>query len=116
MTDRLTELADLGVAIWLDDLSRERLESGNLADLVKESGVVGVTTNPTIFESSVSRGPRRFVIESTAPIASTPASCSASAPGPMTHQGIPVSGRPPACSAERKNVPWMIPDTTMCVV
>ena len=35
MTDRLKALADAGVSIWLDDLSRERLETGNLADLVK---------------------------------------------------------------------------------
>jgi transaldolase len=56
VTDRLTELADAGVAIWLDDLSRERIESGNLADLVKESGVVGVTTNPTIFAGALADG------------------------------------------------------------
>lgn len=56
MTDRLTELADAGVAIWLDDLSRERIESGNLADLVEGSGVVGVTTNPTIFAGALADG------------------------------------------------------------
>ena len=39
----LTDLADAGVSIWLDDLSRERLESGNLADLIETKGVVGVT-------------------------------------------------------------------------
>ena len=49
MTDRLKQLSDAGVSIWLDDLSRERLETGNLADLVEEQHVVGVTTNPTIF-------------------------------------------------------------------
>ncbi|HYQ32608.1 MAG TPA: transaldolase family protein, partial [Lapillicoccus sp.] len=49
MSDRLKALADAGVSIWLDDLSRERIETGNLADLVKEKSVVGVTTNPTIF-------------------------------------------------------------------
>ena len=49
MSDRLQALADAGVSIWLDDLSRERIETGNLADLVKEKHVVGVTTNPTIF-------------------------------------------------------------------
>ena len=48
MSDRLQALADAGVSIWLDDLSRERIESGNLADLVKDKNVVGVTTNPTI--------------------------------------------------------------------
>ena len=52
----LTALADAGVAIWLDDLSRERIETGNLADLVKNSGVVGVTTNPTIFAAALSDG------------------------------------------------------------
>jgi transaldolase len=56
MNERLTALADAGVAIWLDDLSRERIESGNLADLVKDSGVVGVTTNPTIFAAALSDG------------------------------------------------------------
>lgn len=48
MTNRLRALADQGVSIWLDDLSRERIESGNLADLIETSSVVGVTTNPTI--------------------------------------------------------------------
>ncbi|WP_034623560.1 transaldolase [Cellulomonas sp. URHE0023] len=52
----LARLADAGVAIWLDDLSRERLRSGNLADLVADSGVVGVTTNPSIFASALSKG------------------------------------------------------------
>ena len=36
MTDRLKALADAGVSIWLDDLSRERIETGNLAELVAE--------------------------------------------------------------------------------
>jgi transaldolase len=58
MSERLTALADAGVSIWLDDLSRERIESGNLADLVKESSVVGVTTNPTIFASALADGER----------------------------------------------------------
>ena len=56
--DRLQALADAGVSIWLDDLSRERIETGNLADLVKESNVVGVTTNPTIFAGAISDGER----------------------------------------------------------
>jgi len=43
------------VAVWLDDLSRERLRSGSLAALV-ERGVVGVTTNPTIFAAAISQG------------------------------------------------------------
>lgn len=58
MTDRLKALADAGVSIWLDDLSRERIETGNLAELVKSSSVVGVTTNPTIFASAISNGER----------------------------------------------------------
>jgi transaldolase len=58
MSDRLKALADAGVSIWLDDLSRERIESGNLADLVKNSSVVGVTTNPTIFAAALAEGER----------------------------------------------------------
>jgi transaldolase len=58
MSERLTALADAGVSIWLDDLSRERIETGNLADLVKESSVVGVTTNPTIFAGALADGER----------------------------------------------------------
>lgn len=58
MSDRLKALADAGVSIWLDDLSRERIETGNLADLVKEKSVVGVTTNPTIFASAIANGER----------------------------------------------------------
>jgi len=56
VTERLTKLAEAGVAIWLDDLSRERIESGNLADLVKDYGIVGVTTNPTIFAGALAHG------------------------------------------------------------
>jgi transaldolase len=58
MSDRLQALSDAGVSIWLDDLSRERIESGNLADLVKDRNVVGVTTNPTIFASAIADGER----------------------------------------------------------
>ena len=58
MTERLKALADAGVSIWLDDLSRERVETGNMADLVKNNYVVGVTTNPTIFASALSDGER----------------------------------------------------------
>jgi transaldolase len=56
MSERLKALADAGVSIWLDDLSRERLNTSNLADLVADSSVVGVTTNPTIFASALSKG------------------------------------------------------------
>lgn len=58
MSDRLKKLAEAGVSIWLDDLSRERLESGNLADLVTNSSVVGVTTNPSIFAAALANGER----------------------------------------------------------
>ena len=58
MSERLTALAEAGVSIWLDDLSRERIETGNLAELVKNSSVVGVTTNPTIFATALSDGER----------------------------------------------------------
>jgi transaldolase len=54
MSEHLKKLADAGVSIWLDDLSRERLETGNLAELVREKHVVGVTTNPTIFQKAIS--------------------------------------------------------------
>ena len=58
MSERLKALSDAGVSIWLDDLSRERLETGNLADLVKNSSVVGVTTNPSIFAAALKDGER----------------------------------------------------------
>ena len=54
--DNLQALSDAGVSIWLDDLSRDRLDSGNLAELVKVRNVVGVTTNPTIFQMALSQG------------------------------------------------------------
>ncbi len=56
MTDALQRLSDEGVAIWLDDLSRKRITSGNLAELIDASHVVGVTTNPTIFQKAISGG------------------------------------------------------------
>ena len=56
MSERLKALADAGVSIWLDDLSRDRLTSNNLADLVANSSVTGVTTNPTIFAGALSKG------------------------------------------------------------
>jgi len=59
MIEQNTNLAALsaaGVAVWLDDLSRERLRSGNLAELIATKSVVGVTTNPTIFASAVANG------------------------------------------------------------
>ena len=58
MSDALARLADEGVSVWLDDLSRELIESGDLATLVRDSHVVGVTTNPTIFASALAKGDR----------------------------------------------------------
>jgi len=49
-------LAEAGVSIWLDDLSRERIESGNLQELIESKGVVGVTTNPSIFQAALAQG------------------------------------------------------------
>ena len=56
MTDPLADLSAAGVSIWLDDLSRERLRSGGLAELVRSKHVVGVTTNPSIFQKALSNG------------------------------------------------------------
>jgi transaldolase len=50
----LTALAEAGVSIWLDDLSRERLTSGSLAELIAHDQVSGVTTNPSIFAKAIS--------------------------------------------------------------
>ncbi|MDJ0350821.1 transaldolase [Cryobacterium sp. PH29-G1] len=52
----LAQLSAAGVSIWLDDLSRERINSGGLQDLIKNSNVVGVTTNPTIFAGALAKG------------------------------------------------------------
>ncbi len=52
----LEQLAAAGVAVWLDDISRERLTTHNLADLIRDRHVVGVTSNPTIFAHALSHG------------------------------------------------------------
>lgn len=52
---QLQQLSEQGVAVWLDDLSRDRLQSGGLAKLIAEKSVVGVTTNPSIFEAAISK-------------------------------------------------------------
>jgi len=52
----LAELSAAGVSVWLDDLSRERLRTGNLAELAETKSVVGVTTNPTIFAGALAKG------------------------------------------------------------
>ena len=54
MADNLRALTEAGVAVWLDDLSRARLVSGSLAQLARDCHVVGVTSNPTIFQKALS--------------------------------------------------------------
>jgi transaldolase len=56
MTDALAELSAAGVSVWLDDISRDRLVTGNLARLIAERHVVGVTSNPTIFAKAMEKG------------------------------------------------------------
>ena len=56
--DPLGDLTTAGVAVWLDDLSRELLADGGLQSIVADRHVVGVTTNPTIFAAALSRGDR----------------------------------------------------------
>lgn len=52
----LAALSAAGVSVWLDDLSRERLQSGNLQELIDTRSVVGVTTNPSIFQKALAEG------------------------------------------------------------
>jgi len=52
----LADLAAAGVSIWLDDLSRGRLASGGLAELIRDHHVTGVTTNPSIFQAAITAG------------------------------------------------------------
>ncbi|MCA2222295.1 transaldolase [Nonomuraea aurantiaca] len=56
MSENLKKLSAQGVSIWLDDISRERLRTGNLEQLIREKNVVGVTSNPTIFAGALSKG------------------------------------------------------------
>ena len=53
---RLHELSEHGVSVWIDSLSREMLETGELARLMEEDAVVGVTSNPTIFQKALAEG------------------------------------------------------------
>ena len=53
MTEATQRTSDSGVSIWLDDLSRSRIESGSLQDLIANKNVVGVTTNPSIFQKAL---------------------------------------------------------------
>ena len=52
----LAALSAQGVSVWLDDLSRDRLRSGNLQELIDTKSIVGVTTNPSIFQAALSKG------------------------------------------------------------
>ncbi|GII65873.1 transaldolase [Sphaerisporangium krabiense] len=56
MSENLKRLTDQGVSIWLDDISRERLRTGDLQSLIRDKHVAGVTSNPTIFASALSKG------------------------------------------------------------
>jgi transaldolase len=53
---RLHELSELGQSVWIDFLSRDLLRSGGLARLMRDDAVVGVTSNPTIFQKAISAG------------------------------------------------------------
>src|SRR5579871_4709424 len=54
--DVLGQLSEAGVSVWLDDISRDRLRTGNLQELIDRMHVVGVTSNPTIFDHALSAG------------------------------------------------------------
>ncbi len=56
MSTPTQDLSDAGVSIWLDDLSRQRITTGNLQELIDTRNVVGVTTNPSIFQAAISAG------------------------------------------------------------
>ncbi|MEO6886229.1 MAG: transaldolase [Jatrophihabitantaceae bacterium] len=56
MSDALADLSAQDVSIWLDDISRERLRTGNLQNLADTKHVVGVTSNPTIFQKALEKG------------------------------------------------------------
>src|SRR3954454_23208784 len=53
---KLHKLSALGQSVWIDYLSRQMLESGKLATLMNEDAVVGVTSNPTIFQKAIAEG------------------------------------------------------------
>ncbi|MGX1702389.1 transaldolase [Microbacterium sp. NPDC055357] len=56
MSTPTQQLSEAGVSIWLDDLSRTRITSGNLAELIDSRNITGVTTNPTIFQGAIGGG------------------------------------------------------------
>ncbi|MDR2748716.1 MAG: transaldolase, partial [Bifidobacteriaceae bacterium] len=55
MNANTQKVSDTGVSIWLDDLNRERITTGNLKELTETLNVVGVTTNPSIFQKALSK-------------------------------------------------------------
>ena len=59
----LAALSATGVSVWLDDLDRHRIESGNLAELIHTKSVVGVTTNPSIFEKALTSGTAEYSVQ-----------------------------------------------------
>ena len=56
MASRLQELSKLGQSVWIDYLSRRLVREGGLAELMHEHAVVGVTSNPTIFQKAIAEG------------------------------------------------------------
>jgi transaldolase len=58
MANHLREIEALGQAVWLDNINREVLESGELARLEREDGLSGVTSNPSIFEKAIGHSDR----------------------------------------------------------
>ena len=54
--DAIQQLRKLGTSVWLDDLSRDRLRSGNLQEIIASKGIAGVTTNPAIFATAMGAG------------------------------------------------------------
>ncbi|MGA7149641.1 MAG: transaldolase [Microbacterium sp.] len=60
MSTPTEQLAAAGVSIWLDDLSRDRITSGNLAELIQTRNITGVTTNPSIFQAAIGGGAEAY--------------------------------------------------------
>ena len=73
MSTPTAQLSAEGVSIWLDDLSRERITTGNLAELIATRNVTGVTTNPSIFQAAIGGGGHAYAAQ-IAELASTGAS------------------------------------------
>src|ERR687885_365978 len=55
---KLHKLSDAGVSVWIDTISRDMIHGGELERLMREDAVVGVTSNPTIFQKAISQGNR----------------------------------------------------------